>query len=102
MRLLIKGGRVIDPAHGLNAIMDVLLEEGRIVAVKNGLSDNDAEVIDARDKLVWDLLICMCISGNRGRNIRKISAQAPKRLLPGDLPPYAVCPTQSRLLIMLP
>ena len=34
MRLLIKGGRVIDPANSLNAIMDLLLDEGRIVAWK--------------------------------------------------------------------
>jgi dihydroorotase len=52
MRLLIKGGRVIDPANGLNAVMDVLLEEGRITAVEKELADNSAEIINAKNKLV--------------------------------------------------
>jgi dihydroorotase len=52
MRLLIKGGRVIDPANGLDAIMDLLLDEGRILAVEKELADDAAEVINARDKLV--------------------------------------------------
>lgn len=34
--LLIKGGRVIDPSQGLDAIGDVLLLEGKVAAVKHG------------------------------------------------------------------
>lgn len=52
MRLLIKGGRVIDPANGLNTIMNVLVEEGRIAAVEKDLTDSEAEVINAKNKLV--------------------------------------------------
>jgi len=33
MRLLIRGGRVVDPANGLDAICDVLAEDGKISAV---------------------------------------------------------------------
>ncbi|NLV22492.1 MAG: amidohydrolase family protein, partial [Syntrophomonadaceae bacterium] len=52
MKLLIKGGRVIDPANEINDIMDVLVEDGRIKAVGQDLAAGDAEIIDAAGKLV--------------------------------------------------
>lgn len=33
MRLLIKGGRVIDPVHNVDDILDILIEDGKIVAI---------------------------------------------------------------------
>lgn len=50
--LLIKGGRVIDPAAGGDGIADVLLRDGRIEAVGTGLSDQDAIVFDAAGMIV--------------------------------------------------
>ena len=52
MRMLIKGGCVVNPLTGEMAKRDVLVENGRIAAVGKGLSDGGAQVIDARDKLV--------------------------------------------------
>jgi len=52
MKLLIKGGKVIDPANDINEIMDVLIEDGRIKDVGQDLIDADAEIIDAQGKLV--------------------------------------------------
>jgi dihydroorotase len=52
MKLLIKGGKVIDPANDINDIMDVLIQDGRIKEVGQDLADGDAEVIDAQGKLV--------------------------------------------------
>ena len=46
-RLLIRGGRVIDPAQRLDAARDVLLEDGRVTAVGNRLSARGAQVVDA-------------------------------------------------------
>lgn len=37
-RLLVQGGRVIDPAQGLDAVCDVLVEDGRIAAVGENLA----------------------------------------------------------------
>jgi len=49
--ILIRGGRVIDPAQGLDAEADVLLKEGKVAEVgKPGHSA--AEVIDARGLVV--------------------------------------------------
>src|SRR5258708_4010670 len=55
--LIIKGGRVIDPSRKLNAIRDVAIADGRIVAVKADISADAMETIDARGKLVVPGLI---------------------------------------------
>ncbi len=56
--LIIKGGRVIDPAMGIDAIRDVAIAGGRIAAVDaNIAADSAAETIDARGKLVVPGLI---------------------------------------------
>ncbi len=45
--LLIRGGRVIDPSARLDARVDVLVENGRIAQVGEGLKAKGAEVFDA-------------------------------------------------------
>lgn len=52
MKLLIKGGRVIDPANNIDGIMDVLVENGLISAVKENIEADDAEEINAGGKVV--------------------------------------------------
>jgi dihydroorotase len=51
MRLLVKGGRVIDPGNGLDKLTDVLIEDGKIVKVAENIS-TEAEVLDATGKIV--------------------------------------------------
>jgi dihydroorotase len=46
-RLLIRGGRVLDPAAELDESADVLIEDGRIAGVGRGLEARGAEVLDA-------------------------------------------------------
>src|ERR1700680_2529833 len=50
--LIIKGGRVIDPSVRLDAIRDVAISGGRIVAVESAIVGDTADTIDARGKLV--------------------------------------------------
>ncbi len=50
--LLIKNGRVIDPASGYDGLADVLIEDGRIAAVARHLDSEGAEVIDATGLVV--------------------------------------------------
>ena len=45
--LLVRGGRVVDPAAGRDGKLDVLLSEGRVAEVGEGLRTGDAEVLDA-------------------------------------------------------
>ncbi len=59
MRILIKGGRVIDPANHLDGAADVLIENGRIAEIGHGLAARGAQVIDARDCIVCPGLVDM-------------------------------------------
>ena len=51
-RLLIRGGRVIDPGAGMDEAADVLIEDGRIVAVAPSLAPDGARIVDARGLVV--------------------------------------------------
>ncbi|HYL38922.1 MAG TPA: dihydroorotase [Bryobacteraceae bacterium] len=51
-KLVIRNGRVIDPASKLDAIADVLIEEGRIAAVGEKLQVSGAERFDASGLVV--------------------------------------------------
>jgi len=55
--LVIKGGRVIDPASRLDGARDVAVTGGRIVAVRAGIEPGAAQVHDARSKLIVPGLI---------------------------------------------
>lgn len=43
---LLKGGRVVDPATGLDEILDVLIEDGKITRVGSGETPDGAEVTE--------------------------------------------------------
>lgn len=47
MTILIKNGRVLDPATGTDGIADVLVEEGRIRAVEPGILAEADRILDA-------------------------------------------------------
>ena len=55
--LILRGGRVIDPASGLDETADVAFADGRIKAVGPDLADRGAEIVDARGLLVVPGLI---------------------------------------------
>ncbi|HEY1252456.1 MAG TPA: dihydroorotase [Thermoanaerobaculia bacterium] len=50
--LLIRGGRVVDPASGIDGRRDVLLRDGLVERVGESLDAQDAEVFDASGLLV--------------------------------------------------
>ena len=59
MRLLIKGGRIIDPSQRIDKISDLLIEDGRIKSIADSLPGSagilpasDAEVFDAHGLIV--------------------------------------------------
>lgn len=59
MKLLIKGGTVLEPAEGSALEQDVLLVEGKVAGTGRNLSAAGAEVLDASGKLVVPGLIDM-------------------------------------------
>ncbi len=52
MKLLIKNGRVLNPANGFDGISDVLVCDGIIKKVDKDISSDDAKVIDAKGLFV--------------------------------------------------
>lgn len=59
MKLLIKGGRLIDPDSGLEEVSDLLIEGGKIAAIGKKISAEGAEVIEVGGRVVAPGLIDM-------------------------------------------
>lgn len=57
MGILIKNGRVIDPASGKDGVYDLLVEDGIIVKVENGISSEEHQVVDATGYFVMPGLV---------------------------------------------
>ncbi len=53
MRLLIKGGRVVDPSQGIDGVYDLLIEGNRILKLEENIDISEAsQVIDAQGLVV--------------------------------------------------
>ena len=52
VKLLIKGGRIIDPSQQIDKISDLLIEDGRVKSIGDSLLDDGAEVFDASGLIV--------------------------------------------------
>ena len=57
MKLLIKNGRVIDPASGKDETLDILIEKGKILDLKPTISDSGAKLLDLSRRVVVPGLI---------------------------------------------
>ena len=51
-KMIIRGGRIIDPANGVNMIADLLIENGKVAAIGDNLSADGAKEFDAAGKVV--------------------------------------------------
>ena len=59
MKIIIKDGRVIDPANKIDANLDILIEGEKISKVSKNISSSSAKIIDAKGKVVCPGLIDM-------------------------------------------
>ena len=59
IKLLIKNGRVVDPANNLDAISDILVEDAKIAKVGKNIKANGAQIIDADNKIILPGLVDM-------------------------------------------
>ncbi len=57
MKLLIQGGRVIDPANNLDAELDILIKDGKISKIGKNLKTDGVEIFNATGRLVTPGLI---------------------------------------------
>ena len=55
--LLIRGGRILDPARGVDVLGDVLIRNGRIAGVGERLDGNGTRIIDAKGLVVCPGLV---------------------------------------------
>jgi dihydroorotase len=51
-RLLLKGGRLVDPSQGIDDDVDVLLEDGRVAEVAPRIKPRGGEVVEAEGRIV--------------------------------------------------
>lgn len=61
LHLLIRKGRVIDPASGRDEIADLLVEDGRLVRIGASLDAPGAEIVDAEGRWVIPGLVDACV-----------------------------------------
>lgn len=59
MKILIKNGRLIDPSQKLDAIRDILLEDGKVAQIAEKIETQAERVVDATDCYVMPGLIDM-------------------------------------------
>jgi dihydroorotase len=53
VRLLVRGGRLVDPSQGLDGLLDLLIEDGRVAAVGEGIAAGEStEILDASGLVV--------------------------------------------------
>ncbi len=52
MKLLIKNGRVVDPANKIDGVLDILIDKGKIISVRKNIPAKACQVIDAKGKVV--------------------------------------------------
>ncbi len=57
MKILIKGGHLVDPKNKIDGLMDVLIESGRIKKVSKTISEKADKEINAKGKIVCPGLI---------------------------------------------
>src|SRR3954449_4617378 len=81
--LLLRGGRVIDPASGIDGLKDVAVRNGRIAAVQSDILPTSAkDVIDVAGRLVLPGLIdthahvYQYVTGRFGMNADMVGVQS--------------------------
>jgi dihydroorotase len=61
MKILIEGGRIVDPASGMDAVGDVAIAAGRIVAIGKAPADfSPARTVNAKSMIVAPGLVDLC------------------------------------------
>jgi dihydroorotase len=59
MKILIKEGRVIDPANNLDEVKDILVCDGKIERIAKNISNTADTIIEAKDKIVLPGIVDM-------------------------------------------
>jgi dihydroorotase len=86
MGILIKNGRVVDPANKIDEVLDVLVEGSRVAKVGKALKSDGADVIDATGKIVMPGCVDMHVHLREpGREDKETVASGTKAALRGGV-----------------
>jgi dihydroorotase len=86
MKILIKNGRVIDPANNLDACLDILIENSKISKIAKDIRAGANIVIDATDKIVMSGIIDMHVHLREpGREDKETIASGTRAALKGGV-----------------
>lgn len=98
MKILIKGGRLINPSTGLDKIKDILVTDGMIEKIDDRIFDRADKTIDANGLWVTpgfiDLHVHFREPGFEYKETIETGSKVPPK---ADLPLFVVCQTRSRL-----
>ena len=86
MKILIKNGRVVDPANNLDGISDILIENTKISKAAKNINADADKIIDAAGKIVMPGLVDMHVHLREpGREDKETIASATKAALHGGV-----------------
>ncbi|MBU7576602.1 MAG: amidohydrolase family protein, partial [Flavihumibacter sp.] len=80
--IVIKGGHVIDPKNGINGIMDIAIDKGKIVKIARSIPGDAVQVVDAKGLYVTPGLIDMHTHNFWGNHADQAYMDAPSALPP--------------------
>ncbi|MFA5116910.1 MAG: amidohydrolase family protein, partial [Candidatus Omnitrophota bacterium] len=96
MKLLIKGGRVIDPGNDLDDNLDILVDGGKIAKVARNIAFDSAEIINAEGKVVIPGLVDMHVHLREpGREDKETVFSGTKAALKGGVTSVLAMPNTS-------
>lgn len=101
MRILIKGGRVIDPANNIDKVTDVFIDKGVISEIGDNLELDglDMEVIDASGKIVSPGLVDMhCHLRDPGQEYKEDIETGTKSAAMGGITSVACMPNTNPVI----
>jgi len=86
MKILIKNGRVVDPANHLDGIFDILIEDSWIKKIAENIPIEPDKLIDAKDKIILPGLVDMHVHLREpGREDKETVASGTKAALKGGI-----------------
>ena len=99
MKLLIKDGRVVDPANNRDEVLDILVENGKISKVAKNIKADKADIIDAKDKIVMPGLVDMHVHLREpGREDKETIESATKASLKGGVTTVLAMPNTTPVI----
>jgi len=85
-KILIKNGRVVDPANKLDEVLDILIENGKISKVAKNIKNGAGETIDATGKIVMPGIVDMHVHLREpGREDKETIASGTRAALKGGV-----------------